>query len=445
MPEMSNILGSKSQALRSLLAHPSAIEAISHGRTSNHVPGFGRKATMPRKPFSNSTTNQKIGEHADVNNVASLRGHVLETRLRQEISQQGALDVFLSAMRLIAARFSAGANLQTQMENFFASLDTLNTDSDNTALRQAALTAAQKLAEAFRSTSRALSSLHDGLNNQTLAAINEVNRICGEIAVLNRRLEMLAGTAAEKSRLEAERHEFIRELASKIDLSATNGSVGQSFSSLALTTSSGTLLVEGERSVPLSATADPTSGNHHIVSQGTDVTTAIAAGQLGGLLRMCDMAIPALLADLDALARAIAKDVTSSFHAGFDLNGTGNSFFASTSGEARVAATMTVQVTSAEHVHFCHNVVASNPASSCGQNHLNGLASISIRVKDDVSVAETELEALALTLRQLQQMLDATKTESMEEEGATLLRYQRAFESAARVVSTTDELTRSSL
>src|SRR5207249_3191973 len=61
---------------------------------------------------------------------------------------------------------------------------------------------------------------------------------------------------------------------------------------------------------------------------GADITASINGGQLGGLLRVRDQAIPALTTQLDTLAAGIANSVNAAHTAGFDLNGAaGQNFF----------------------------------------------------------------------------------------------------------------------
>jgi flagellar hook-associated protein 1 FlgK len=62
-------------------------------------------------------------------------------------------------------------------------------------------------------------------------------------------------------------------------------------------------------------------------------------------------------------------------------------------------------------------------------------------VGNDVSSATDEQESVGLVLTQLQNQRSDISGVSLDEEAANLIQYQRAYEAAADVVSTIDQLT----
>jgi len=75
-----------------------------------------------------------------------------------------------------------------------------------------------------------------------------------------------------------------------------------------------------------------------------------------------------------------------------------------------------------------------------GQRPLDFYANFVFRIGNDVSDASAQLEAGDLVLQQLQNQRGAISGVSLDEEAANLIRYQRAFEAAARVVATVNDL-----
>jgi flagellar hook-associated protein 1 FlgK len=63
------------------------------------------------------------------------------------------------------------------------------------------------------------------------------------------------------------------------------------------------------------------------------------------------------------------------------------------------------------------------------------------QVGNDVSNATSEQEAVGLVLQQLSNQQASISGVSLDEEATNLVMYQRAYEAAARVISTVDELT----
>ena len=58
----------------------------------------------------------------------------------------------------------------------------------------------------------------------------------------------------------------------------------------------------------------------------------------------------------------------------------------------------------------------------------------------DVSNGSAELSASQLILRQLQDQRGSISCVSLDEEAANMVRFQRAFDAAARVVTTVDQM-----
>jgi flagellar hook-associated protein 1 FlgK len=58
----------------------------------------------------------------------------------------------------------------------------------------------------------------------------------------------------------------------------------------------------------------------------------------------------------------------------------------------------------------------------------------------DVSSSGNEVSSNELVLQQLEGQRDAVSAVSLDEEMTNLIRFQRAFDAAAKVVATTDEM-----
>jgi flagellar hook-associated protein 1 FlgK len=82
-----------------------------------------------------------------------------------------------------------------------------------------------------------------------------------------------------------------------------------------------------------------------------------------------------------------------------------------------------------------------NQAVVNGETATDFYSNLVSTVGSDVSSATDEQEAVGLVLTQLQNQRSDISGVSLDEEAANLIRYQRAYEAAARVVSTIDQLT----
>jgi len=446
---MSSLFGIMSIAVRALLAEQGAMNATANNVANLNTPGFSRQRPVLAEGDPTTLGTLTMGTGVVLERLESLRDPILELRLHEETQQQGHLDSFVTAMRQVEVMFSSSSgDIGAQISNFFSSLQQLSTDPANFSLRQGVLTAAGNLAGAFRTTANNLSSQRATLDLDVKQAVEQINLLTGQIAELNRQISDMENLKQDPSTFTDQRTLLIRQLSDLVDVS-----VIQTESSVTLTTSNGTALVAGDRSFDLTAQVDP-SGVQHIFAQGSDITAKLTAGKIAGLLQVRDQKIPGLLASLDILAAGLASALNTAHRSGFDLNGTaGGDLFVPPPGSGQGAAAGMMVVISDPALLAASSdgspgsngnlallsAVHDQPVAS-GQTPTDFYANLVFGVGSDVSNGTAELEASQLILRQLEDQRGSISGVSVDEEAANMLRYQRAYEAAARVVSTVNEM-----
>jgi flagellar hook-associated protein 1 FlgK len=161
------------------------------------------------------------------------------------------------------------------------------------------------------------------------------------------------------------------------------------------------------------------------------------------------------LNQLDSLASEFASKFNAAQAAGTDQNGnTGQSFFTppSTASAAGYAGSMQMIISDPAAI------AASSDGSAGGNGNLTAFsdlqttalpsgktaqdeyASLVYQVGSLTSNANAESSATTASLLQLNNQLSSTSGVSIDEESANLITYQQAYEAAARVVSTIQEL-----
>ena len=451
---MSSLFGSLSIALSSLLAQQAALETTSQNIANLNTPGYSRQRPVLREESSVLSGTTLIGGGVSLEKVESIRDQILELRLHQESQQQGQLEAFLGSTQQVEALFNetTGAGLQGVMSKFFDSLRSLAADPTSLPLRQAVLTAGQNMAGTFSQTAGQLGQLQHSLDQSVTQSVTGINTLTANIADLNREVAAAQNAGQGTGELEDQRTEAIRTLAGLVDLS-----VVQADGSLTLTTAKGTALVVGAQSFALETRTDPGTGFQHIFAQGTDITSTLTAGQVGGSLQVRDQTIPSYLADLDNLAAQLRNSVNTVHRAGFDLAGapggdlfrpfvappgsnagTANSFAVALSDPTKLAASL--DGTPGNNGNLAALADIRNQTIVNGQSPVDFYANFVFRIGNDVSDASAQQEAGDLVLQQLQNQRGAISGVSLDEEAANLIRYQRAFEAAARVVATVNDL-----
>jgi flagellar hook-associated protein 1 FlgK len=277
-------------------------------------------------------------------------------------------------------------------------------------------------------------------------AVADINQLATQIAKANSEVARMQNIGGDSSSFEDQRTELVRKLSQLVGVSVVPGSEG-----LSLTTADGTALAVGDRAFQLDTGFD-SRGKVCISSSGHDITAGITGGQIGGLLRARDTELASVTEDLNALASGLATSVNSVHHSGFDLNGDAGEDFFSESAGADAAANIRLLVsdprklaasadgTIGDNKNLAALQAVRTATAIRGQSPIDFYSSMVNRLGNDLERAKSEQEAGDLVLTQLSNQRSAVSGVSLDEEATNLIRYQRAYEAAARVVSAVDEM-----
>ena len=457
---MSSLNASLSIATGALSAEQGALDATTNNVANVNTPGYSRLRPVLTESDPVILGSVTYGTGVSLERLQSLRDPILQFRIQEETSQQGQLNALVTAMQQAQVQFStSNSDIGTQISNFFSSLEQLSTDPTNLALRQGVLTAAGNLASAFNNTSNSLTQQRSNLDLNVSQDVSQINTLTAQIATLNTRISQLQGVNQDASAFIDQRDVLIGQLSNLIDVSSI-----QSDNGLTLTTSNGAALVVGGQSFALTTQTD-SSGMQDIYAQGNNITAALTSGDLAGLLQMRDQNIPGLLSNLDTLAAGIANAVNSAHQGGYDANGNpfggfdlngnpGGDFFVAPPPSGKgAAASMKVQITDPTLIAASSDPTAPGSNGNlaalsavhdqpvvAGQTPTDYYSSIVFGVGNDLSSNSAELSSARLILTQLQDQRGSISGVSLNEEAANMVQYQNAFDAAARVVTTINEL-----
>jgi flagellar hook-associated protein 1 FlgK len=450
-----------SVALQSLLVQQGALEVVANNIANANTPGYSREVPILEESPPILSGNTMVGTGVTLQSVQSVRDNILDLRIDQETSQQSSLNSYVNSMNQVQALFNEtqGTGLQTDLSNFFNSFQSLATDPTSSSLRQAVIVAGQDLAGAFSETSNNLATIQQGLDQSVVQTVQQVNQLSAQVANLNQQIQQVSNSGENPGSLEDQRDQDLSNLSNLIDTAviyANNGTVS-------VTTTNGALLVSGNQSDALTTQVNGITGMNDVYAQGTDITSTIAGGQLQGLISARDKSIPSTQSSLDNLAGSIISAVNTQQNEGYDLNGApGVNFFTpftpSASGsDAGAAATMTVAITNPDQVAASSDGTPGDNGNATalanlvnapmvsGQTPGDYYSNMIDHVGNDVSNATSEQEAVGLVLQQLTNQQQSISGVSLDEEATNLISYQQAYEAAARVISTVDELNQATL
>jgi flagellar hook-associated protein 1 FlgK len=310
------------------------------------------------------------------------------------------------------------------------------------------LESGQNLAESFNSTANGLTAAQSDADSQVTQTVAQVNTLTQQIAQLNGQLSQLPQSGQNGGTIQDQRDELVQQLSTLTGISVSQSSDGET-----ITTANGSPLVMGSQSFTLQTTTGSDGMQHVLDSAGNDITSSIQGGQLGGAIQMRDQVIPGFLNQLNTLASQFATAFNAAQAKGFDSNGNvGGNFFSVSSGTAGAAASLSVAITDPSQIAISSDGSAGSNGNVAnlsaaltgslpsGQSVSNGYANMVFQVGSDASNASSESTAIGQNLLQLTNQQSSISGVSIDEETTNLIRFQTAYEAAARIVSTIQQL-----
>ncbi|MCA9594298.1 MAG: flagellar hook-associated protein FlgK [Myxococcales bacterium] len=367
-------------------------------------------------------------------------------------------DTELAGVESLLDDFS-GTGLADSLSKLFGSFDALSQSPNDPTARQTVLESAQAVAARVRETADSIATMRDSQLERGRAVITEINEKASRIAELNRQIAIAEAQGKDTSDLQDLRHQALLDLSTKVDVHTFTSDDG----SLAVQ-AAGTTLVEGNTSRTLSLDLS-SSGTLRLFAERTggpptEITSQLKGGELAGIKEARDEDLVALGDRLDQLAFDLASAVNAQHAAGYGLDGvTGRNLFdvsATVSGAARSLQLSTQVAGSPDKIaasssattlpggsdnaallaQLAAQKVASGNTRTLGEAYADLVGDVGTRKAQ----AETESQLRQSVLGQADALRESESGVSLDEEMVNLTRYQRAYQAAAKVLTTVDEL-----
>jgi len=438
-------------AVQALMAEQGALSVTSNNIANVNTPGYSRQIAILDEAPTFKEGNLVFGSGVTLQQFQSVRDQLLQLRIYEETQQQGNSQAQLSSLNQIEGLFAdSSSGIGGALTTFFNSLSQLSADPANASARTQVLTSANNLAGQFHQAVAALGTLRSGLDQAVPQTVNQINQLTEQIAKLNGQVAQMQGLGKDPGSTQDQRDELIRQLSQVINVSVTQTEHG-----ITLTTANGVPLVVAGQSFALQSSTNA-NGLNDVFAQGQDISSQITGGSLAGTLAIRDQVIPGVLNQLDTLTNQLTSAFNTQHQAGFDLSGNaGQDFFTPQATVAGSAANFGVAITDPSLVAASSdgsagsngNVAAllalRDQALPSGASPIQMYSNLVLQVGNLGANAKADVTAGDLSLQQLTDQRSAVSGVSLDEETTNMIRYQRAYQAAAKVVSTVDQMMQS--
>lgn len=446
-------------ALSGVVTQQRALNTVSHNLTNATTPGYSRQRvdTAANTPHPYPALNMPVGPGQLGTGVvatqhARLRDQFVDISFRGGASDAGNHGARADALSTIDTVIDepGETGLTHLLSRFWGSWQALSLQPESAAARETVRHAGQALAQGFNDLSAQLTAAQAEAGQRIALGTARVNELSAQINELNQQIAMVVAVGQEPNDLRDRRDLLIDEMASYADVTVTepgaNGKVSIVIGSQ--------LVVDGTTDT-VGALAIDAAGAATV----NGVATTVTSGKLRGWVDVRDTIVggpTGYLVQVDTLAASVAASVNARHTAGFGLDGsTGIAFFNGAS-----AATLGL---SAAIVSSVDAIAASDSAANlpAGADNAIDLAQLQFVVQT-IGTSTTTLDGFyqqlvarvgvdtdqAQRMTQVQQgVLDAAQARrdgvsgvNLDEEMADMVRFQKSYNAAARMITTLDEM-----
>ncbi|MBW7619293.1 flagellar hook-associated protein FlgK [Citrobacter portucalensis] len=321
-------------AMSGLSAAQAALNTASNNISSYNVAGYTRQTTIMAQANSTLGAGGWVGNGVYVSGVQREYDSFITNQLRAAQNQSSGLTTRYEQMSKIDNLLSSKtSSISTSMQDFFTSLQTLVSNAEDPAARQALIGKADGLVNQFKTTDQYLRDQDKQVNTAIKASVDQINNYSKQIASLNDQISRMTGVGAGASPndLLDQRDQLVSELNQivGVEVSVQDGGTYN------LTMANGYSLVQGSNARQLAAVPSSDAPNRTTVAYVDGVAGAVEipekllnTGSLGGLLTFRSQELDQTRNTLGQLALAFASAFNAQHKEGFDANGVeGENFF----------------------------------------------------------------------------------------------------------------------
>jgi flagellar hook-associated protein 1 FlgK len=461
---MPDIYGILNVATRSLLTQQKAIDVTGQNIANVNTPGYSRQRVVMEPSTPINFHPGQMGTGVQAAEIQRIYDGFIGSQINGENASLGQWEATESGLSRIELIFneSAGVGLEQAMSAFWAAWQDLTNNPSGYPERTALLSRSDTLARTFNTMSTNVQQIQMDYDRTIAGTVDDINLLTRQIEDLNTKIGEVEIAGQNSNDYRDQRDQRLKELAKLIDISTYENDRGQ----VTVLTGNGTPLVQSPYAFELT-TVTNSAGLQNVAwtdrsGSTIDITSAIKGGELKGWLDVRDGYAQDYLDRLDALAGTIINEVNLIHQAGFGMTidpvtggpVTGQPFFTGTTASTmaidpliasdvnRIAAAATAATVPGDNRNAVAMVnlqgaLTMNTNSTTFDNYYSALAS---GVGNDVRNAAANHEYEDAMVAHLENYRESVSGVSLDEEMVNLVKFQHAYEAAAKLITTVDDM-----
>lgn len=446
-------------ARRALSAQQTGLNVTGHNISNVNTPGYSRQRLSLESNNPGLTEWGFIGTGVSIQSIDRIRDSYIDFEIRTEKQNLGRWEYRERVLTEIEGIFSepSDSGLAAVLTNFWDSWSELANNPQSGSAREWVRQVGGHLVNAFNYLHKRLTDLQSNLDKELRLGLEEVNALLYQIGDLNEKIGSSEGRGLTANDYRDRRDKLLADLSELVGVRVSERDDG-----MVTVTLSGQILVERDNVVELSikerginyiAVSDPVwTYDGSLISLGN--------GRLHGIVEMRDEVIGEQYAKLDEMATALVDRVNELHRTGYGMNGTSgiNFFDNNTTGARNIALDVNILddawkiAASQDGAPGDGNValqifdlreakIVSGNAVTVDDFYAAMMGTLGVQTQEATFMRENQ----ELMVQQLENQQSSVSGVSLDEEMTNLIRYQHAYEAAARLISTVDEMMRAVL
>lgn len=454
---MSQLLGLLSIGTGALLSQQRAINVTGNNIANVNTPGYSRQRVGMETNMPVPSPAGVVGFGVRTTTVERMYDRFLGIQLNQESANLGNWEAQRGVLERVEVVFdeSSGYGLNQALSQFWSGWQDLALNPPGGVERRVLAGVGQNLADTIGRNYAELQRVRRDIDASLKAGVEAVNRLTASIADLNQKIARIeAGGSETANDYRDSRDLALKQLSELIEIQSHEDSGGQAVVSIG----GGSVLVESGNTYRLGVRSDlEADGSAALIrfdgGGWTDITGDVRAGKIGGWLQARDAKIAGYMHDLDTLAYDLIAAVNALHAEGSGIDSEGSSGIPFFSGSG--AADMAVNTAILDDYNLIAAAADGSPPGD-GSNALR-IAALQDAPESGLSFNETasalvskvghdvrETKAYASyqsgMMAYLENYRDSLSGVSLDEEMVNLIKYQAAYNAAAKMISIAQDM-----
>ncbi|HEY4085589.1 MAG TPA: flagellar hook-associated protein FlgK [Bryobacteraceae bacterium] len=452
----------------SLTVLQQALDVIQNNVSNSSTPGYAtQKLNIRAQPFD--VTSGAAGGIA-AQGLISSRDSYADSEVQRQLQVLGGFTAQAQGTSSLQSLFdvTGTSGVPAALNNLYTAFSAWSASPTDATAEQNVISSAGSFANAVSQLSQSLQSQAKGLNSQIGSTVDQINTLAGQVRQYNQtKLQNPDANPGADASLE-NTLEQLSQLTNFTALSQPDGTV-------TVLVGGGSPLVIGNQQYSISAQAqvdnNPPAANPQstptsqiLDDQGNDITASVTGGQLGGLLDVRNRVLTSIIGDsqqtgsLNQFAKTFADTVNNVLTSGttstatgapaglplFTYNNADGTFAAGTLAvNPAITPAQLAPVDAAGNANGNANQLASLATGSSqvgGQSFVSFFSGIAAGAGQENATAQSNATLQQQVVSQTQSQRDQISGVSLDAQAASLLEFQRAYQSVARVLTVINSL-----